>query len=56
MTLNRPTQMVFTVSMIIAVAAALIALGVIPSTPIASVWVMGIGYAVLAIGCLFKGA
>jgi integration host factor subunit alpha len=50
-----PTQLMFIISLIIAAAAALIALGVIPSIPIASVWVMGIGYAVLAAGCLFNG-
>ncbi len=54
--LNRPTNLFFIISLVIAVIAALVALGVIPSVPIASVWIMGIGYAVLAFGCLFKGA
>ena len=56
MNLNRPTQLVFIISLAIAAAAALVALGIIPSIPIASVWLMGIAYAVLAVGCLFKGA
>jgi hypothetical protein len=57
LTLNRPTNLFFFVSLVIAVLAALIALGVVPSVgSIASVWIMGIGYAILAFGCLFKGA
>ena len=56
LTLNRPTNLFFIISLVIAVLAALVALGIVPSVPIASVWIMGIGYAVLAIGCLFKGA
>ena len=57
LTLNRPTNLFFIVSLVIAVLAALIALGVVPSVgSIASVWIMGIGYAILAFGCLFKGA
>ena len=54
--LNRPTNLFFIISLVIAVFAALVALGIVPSVPIASVWIMGIGYAVLAFGCLFKGA
>ncbi len=56
LTLNRPTNLFFIISLVVAVLAALVALGVVPSIPIASVWIMGIGYAVLAFGCLFKGA
>jgi len=56
LTLNRPTNLFFIISLVIAVLAALVALGIVPSVPIASVWIMGIGYVVLALGCLFKGA
>jgi hypothetical protein len=34
----------------------LTALGTVALIPIASVWIMAIAYAVLAVGCLIKGA
>ena len=56
MKLNAPTTLFFVISLVIAILGALAALGVVSIIPIASVWIMAIGYAVLAVGCLYKGA
>jgi hypothetical protein len=56
MRLSAPTFFVFIISVIIAVIAALAALGIIPSLPLASVWIMAVAYVVLALACVFKGA
>jgi hypothetical protein len=55
MKLSAPSVLIFVISLVIAVIAALTALGTIALIPIASVWIMAVGYAVLAAGCLFKG-
>lgn len=56
MRLSRPTNLIFIISLVIAVLAILSGLGQLSVLPIASFWQMGIAYAVLAIVCLFKGA
>jgi len=56
MTLSRPTNLVFIISLVIAILAVLAGLGKMTVIPLPSVWQMGIAYALLAIGCLFKGA
>ncbi len=56
MKLSPPTTVIFVIAVVIAVVAALSALGTISAIPIASVWIMGIAFVVLAGGCLFKGA
>lgn len=56
MNLSAPTNLIFFLSVIVAVIGGLSALGVIAFIPVASVWIMAIAYAILAIGCLFKGA
>lgn len=56
MTLSRPTNLVFIISIVIAVLALLAGLGKLSVIPLPSVWQMGIAYTLLAIGCLFKGA
>ncbi len=56
MKLSAPTTVVFVISLVIAVVAVLAALGNIIAIPLASVWIMAIAYAVLAVGCLVKGA
>ncbi len=56
MRLSPPTTLVFIISVVIAIVAALAALGVIPGLPIASVWLMAVAYAVLALACVLKGA
>lgn len=55
MKLSAPTTLVFVIALVVAVIAALQALGSVSIIPVASVWLMGVGYAVLAVGCLIKG-
>jgi hypothetical protein len=55
MKFSAPSVLVFLISLVIAVIAALTALGTVAFIPLASVWIMAIAYAVLAAGCLFKG-
>ena len=55
MKLSAPTQIIFIISLVIAVLGLLAALGVFAIIPIASVWIMTVAYAVLAVGCLLKG-
>ena len=54
--LSAPTTIVFVISLVVAILAALAAMGTFAIIPIASVWLMAIAYAVLAAGCLIKGA
>jgi hypothetical protein len=57
MRFSAPSGFVFLIALIIAVAAVLTEMGTIPSfVPLATVWIMAIAYAVLAAGCLIKGA
>ncbi len=56
MKLSAPTTVVFVISLVVAVVAALQALGTLSFIPIASVWLMAVAFVVLAAGCLFKGA
>ncbi len=55
MTLSRPTNLIFIISLVIAILAALAGLGKLSLIPLPSVWQMGIAYVLLAIGCLFRG-
>jgi hypothetical protein len=55
MKFTAPSVLIFVISLVIAVIAALTALGSIALIPIASVWIMAVAYVVLAAGCLFKG-
>lgn len=55
MKFSAPSVLVFVISLVIAVVAALTAMGSVAFIPLASVWIMAIAYAVLAAGCLFKG-
>jgi hypothetical protein len=55
MKFSAPTGLVFLIALVVAVVAALEAMGTISVIPLASVWIMGIAYAVLAVGCLIKG-
>ena len=54
--LSAPTTIVFVISLVIAILAALAALGSFAIIPVASVWLMAIAYVVLAASCLIKGA
>ncbi len=55
MKLSAPKQIVFLISLVIAVIGVLMALGVLAMIPLASVWVLTVAYIVLAAGCLLKG-
>lgn len=55
MKFSAPSVLIFVISLVIAVIAALTALGTVGFVPLASVWIMAIAYAILAAGCLFKG-
>ncbi len=56
MKLNAPTTLFFVISLVVAILGVLAALGMLTVIPIASVWIVAIGYAILAVGCLYKGA
>ncbi|AZV21619.1 MULTISPECIES: hypothetical protein [Mesorhizobium] len=56
MNLSAPTQIVFIISVVIAIIGALAALGVLAFIPLASVWIVLIAFIVLAGGCLMRGA
>lgn len=57
MSLNAPTQLVFIISVVIALIGLLMGLGVLPFISfISAFWVMTIAFVVLAAACIFKGA
>lgn len=56
MNLSAPTQIVFIISLVIAVIALLMFFNVIAFIPIAAFWVMTLAFVVLVAGCLLKGA
>lgn len=56
MNLSAPTQIVFIISVIIAVIGLLMAFSVFSLGSISAFWVMTIAYVVLAVACLLKGA
>jgi len=55
MSLSAPTMLFFIISLVLAVVGVLVGLGIIPSLPVSAFWIVVAGYAVLAVGCLFKG-
>lgn len=55
MNLSAPTQIIFLISLAIAVLAILSALGIFSIIPIASVWLAVIAWGVLTAGTLLKG-
>jgi hypothetical protein len=56
MNLSAPKQIIFIIALVIAIIALLMFLNVITFVPIPAFWAMTIAYAVLAVGCLIKGA
>ncbi|CDX29356.1 conserved exported hypothetical protein [Mesorhizobium plurifarium] len=56
MNLSAPTQLVFIISLVIAIIGLFAAFGLLAFIPLASVWIMLIAYIVLAAGCLMRGA
>ena len=55
MNLSAPTQLVFIISLVVAILGALAGFGVFSIIPIPSISLMGIAYVILAAGCLLKG-
>ena len=56
MTLSAPTQVVFYISLVLAILALLTALGIaIPVVSGNALWTALVAYALLAAGCLLKG-
>lgn len=55
MNLSAPTNVVFIISLVVAIVGLIVGLGIIPALPISAFWIVIIGYAVLACGCLLKG-
>lgn len=56
MNLSAPTQIVFIITVIIAIIGFLMAFGVFSLGAISAFWVMTIAYVVLAVACLIRGA
>ena len=56
MNLSAPTQIVFIITVIIAIIGLLMAFGVFSLGAISAFWVMTVAYVVLAAACLLKGA
>jgi hypothetical protein len=54
--LSPPTQLVYIISVVVALLGVLAALGVVSFIPMASVWVVTIAFVILAVACLVKGA
>ncbi len=56
MNLSAPTQIIFVITVIIAIIGLLMAFGVFSLGAISAFWVMTIAYVVLAVACLIRGA
>ncbi|MBU4529438.1 MAG: hypothetical protein KUA43_10020 [Hoeflea sp.] len=54
MNLSAPTQVVFLLSLVIAIVGILAGLAIIPGLPISAFWIVVIAYVVLAVGNLLK--
>lgn len=52
--LSPPTTTVFGISVVIAIVAALAEQRIVTGIPLAPFWILGIGYVVLALGCLLR--
>ena len=55
MRLNAPTQMIFLISLVLAVLAVVAHFVVIPYATQYQFWLAVVGYVVLAAGCVLKG-
>lgn len=55
MTLNAPTQIVFLISLVLAILAVVGLFVAIPVVTMYSFWIMTAAYVVLAAGCVLKG-
>ncbi|MDP2119626.1 MAG: hypothetical protein Q8S27_20955 [Hoeflea sp.] len=54
MNLSAPTQIVFLLSLVIAIVGILAGLAILPGLPISAFWIVVIAYGVLAMGTLLK--
>jgi hypothetical protein len=52
---RAPTQVVFIISLVIALIGVLAALNIITLVAIPSVWIVTVAYAVLVAGCFIRG-
>jgi hypothetical protein len=55
MTLSAPTMPVFIVSVIVAIVALFVLIGVVPAFGISSAWLALIAYVILFVGNVLKG-
>ncbi len=55
MKLSAPTILFFVISLVVVILGVLAALGKFSVIPLAPVWIVATGYAILTAGCLFKG-
>lgn len=53
---SAPTQLVFIISLVIALIGVLAALNIVTFIPIAAVWIVTIAFVVLTGACLIRGA
>ena len=56
MRFSAPSGGIFLIALIVAVGAVLTQMRVIGFVPLEPVWIMAVAYAVLAAGCIIKGA
>jgi hypothetical protein len=56
MNLSAHTIVFFVISLIVAIVGVLAAVGILAFIPLAPVWIVTIGYAILAVACMIRGA
>lgn len=56
MNLSAPTQIVYIITLVIALIGLLAGLGVLTILPISAFWIMTVAYIILAGACLIRGA
>lgn len=56
MTLSAPTQLVFLIALVVAILGIVATFVAIPFVSAYAFWVVVAAWAILTIGCLFKGA
>lgn len=55
MNLSAPTQIVFLISLVVAILGILAGMGILVFLPISAFWLVTVGYVILAAGCMLKG-
>lgn len=56
MNLSAPTIVFFLISLVVVIVGILAAVGVLTFIPLLPVWIVTIGYAILAVACMIRGA